>query len=194
MPVPGHAPAAPDLDPDAWPCWSLWPLLGIAGLRPTLLPPNLTLPGLASALMDAPATRMLGWSPLPFPGQPCVSLRYGGMGSWLVRRCPPVPHGTVLSAQPLPLHGGCSRGGCLRPAQPWEEGGHGHGTAAAACTEDGQVAQHVVWALGEAPSTVASTAAELGLVWFVGIVPGHQECMFAQMCAWLSVRAMPSRC
>lgn len=72
MPVPGHVPAAldPDLDSDTWPYLVT---VAVAGLQLTLLPPpNLTLPGLASA----PATGTLCWSPLPFLGLPCVSLRY----------------------------------------------------------------------------------------------------------------------
>lgn len=50
----------------------------------------------------AAATGTLGWSPLPFPGLPCVSLRYGGMGSRLVRRCPALPHGTRPPEPPAP--------------------------------------------------------------------------------------------
>lgn len=71
------------------PAWSLWPSLDCS----RRCYHHRTLPGLASA----PATGTLCWSPLPFLGLPCVSLRYGGTGLWLLRRCPALPHGTVLS-------------------------------------------------------------------------------------------------
>lgn len=139
MPVPGHVPAAldPDLDSDTWPYLVT---VAVAGLQLTLLPPpNLTLPGLASA----PATGTLCWSPLPFLGLPCVSLRYGGTGLWLLRHCPALSHGTVLSvaaprsSRPLLLPDpavGCS-GGAWPPACAGPSLGRREGTATAPVRE-----------------------------------------------------------
>lgn len=136
MPVPGHAPAAldPDPDADAWPCLVT---VTVAGHRWTaadvVTDREPVTVWLGFGPPSAPATGTLSWSPLPFPGLPCISLRYGGTGFWLVRRCPALPHGIALS--PLEQLAcallpdstvGCSRGAwppaCTQPGLGRREG------------------------------------------------------------------------
>lgn len=84
--------------------WSPWLLLAIAGLRLMSSPPSNLPCDQESRLVTA-----------AIPGLSCVSLRYSGTGSWLLRRCPALPHGSVLSAL-APALPGCSRGVWPGPA------------------------------------------------------------------------------